>query len=687
MSPPSLQRLLVPRTIALIGSGAWTDAVAAGAKTLGYPGEIWRVHPTRPSQPDARYFRSVDDLPAGPDSAFIAAPNHEVPAIAAALARRGAGGFVCFSSGFAETATLAGERLTRELEQGAGTLPFLGPNCYGMVNFFDRVALWPDQVVGESPARGVALISQSGTIALTLMFNDRSLPIGCLITVGNQTRLAAEDLIDVLCDDPRVTAFGLYLEGIKDTARFTHAVDKARARGKPIAVVKSGRTAAASRTARSHTGALSGSDAAFDAYCAQAGIARCETLSTLCETLKIFHNGGPLAGRRVVVMGASGGDMAMTADLSRHLGLEFPPFAPEATTRMSAIVGERVTVANPFDMHTYLWFQHAALRQLFDAVFDSDVDAVGLTLDCPPPASADDSAYTAVIEQFAAASCGARPRAVFISSLPETTGRAVRQLCLQGGVVPLQGQREALEALHLAGAVGDAWRGGNSPVLSVPRPPRGTVVTVGEHAGKAALAAFGLQVPRSQAVPCGQAGVAAAAIGFPVVLKASGAGLEHKTELGGVVLGVRAVSQAVAAAARLAALSVEVLVEQMIDDGIAEILVGVTVDEQFGQLLLIGSGGVQAEVWKDTVTLLPPWTRGSVAVALRRLKAAVLLDGYRGKPPGDVEALIDAVLAIGRYATANRDTLAELDVNPIIVRPRGAGAIAVDVLIRKVEES
>ncbi|MDH4311997.1 MAG: acetate--CoA ligase family protein, partial [Gammaproteobacteria bacterium] len=172
-----------------------------------------------------------------------------------------------------------------------------------------------------------------------------------------------------------------------------------------------------------------------------------------------------------------------------------------------------------------------------------------------------------------------------------------------------------------------------------------------------------------------------------VVIKASGAGLEHKTELGGVVLGVRTVEHAVAAGRQLAALSVEVLVEQMIDDGIAEILVGVAVDEQFGQLLLIGSGGVHAEVWKDTVTLLPPWTRESVAVALRRLRVAVLLDGYRGKPPGDVEALIDAVLAIGRYATANRDTLAELDVNPIIVRPRGAGAVAVDVLIRKIGES
>ena len=213
----------------------------------------------------------------------------------------------------------------------------------------------------------------------------------------------------------------------------------------------------------------------FDAYCAQAGIARCETLSTLCETLKIFHGGGPLAGRRVVVMGASGGDMAMTADVSRNLALEFPPFAPETGARMSAIVGERVTVANPFDMHTYLWFQHAALRQLFEEVFRSDVDAVGFTLDCPPTASADDSAYTAVIEQFAAAAQGATPRGVFISSLPETQGRTVRQLCLAQGLVPLQGQREALEALHLAAAVGEAWRDGTPPRLSRPAPPTGPV--------------------------------------------------------------------------------------------------------------------------------------------------------------------------------------------------------------------
>ena len=223
-----IRRLIAPRSIALIGAGAWTDAVAAGNAAVGYTGTIWRVHPTRGSSAAVTYYRSVADLPAAPDAAFIAVPNDEVPAIAGALAAGGAGGFVCFSAGFSETGSEAGRRLTDELLTQARALPFFGPNCYGFVNFFDGAAMLPDQVVGSRIKRGVALICQSGTIALTLMFNDRSLPIGCLFTVGNQTRVAVEDLIDILAEDPRVTAFGLYLEGIKDAAAFARAVDKAR---------------------------------------------------------------------------------------------------------------------------------------------------------------------------------------------------------------------------------------------------------------------------------------------------------------------------------------------------------------------------------------------------------------------------------------------------------------------------
>jgi len=684
MNPRALERLLAPRSVALIG-GEWADAVAAASRKIGYSGELWRVHPARASTPEQRYFRSVDELPGAPDAAFVAAPNREAPAIAARLAARGAGGFVCFAAGFSESGTAEGRRLTDELLANAAELPFFGPNCYGFINFFDGVALWPDQVVGARRERGVALICQSGTISLNLLFNRRSLPIGLLLTVGNQTRLAAEDLIELLAADERVSAFGLYLEGVKDIGRFAHAVAAARSAGKPIALVKAGRTAAAARTAHTHTGALAGADAAFDAFCTRTGIARCDSLGTLCETLKVFHCGGPLGGRRVLVMGASGGDMAMTADNSRQLGLEFAPLPAASAARLGEILGERVALANPFDFQTYVWFDRPRMRAMFSVAQRSGFDAVGFMIDCPPEGEADASAYLNGIEEFIAAIPGAPSRGAVICSLPESLAAATRERCLGAGVVPLQGQREALEALDLAGAVGTAWRRGAGVELRRPRALKERARSLTEHEAKAALAAYGVRVPRSAVVRAREAAGAAEALGFPVVVKAMRPDLEHKSEAGGVALNVRSAAEAAQAAQRLARLSDSLLIEEMVTDGVAEVLVGVTVDPQFGQLLVLGAGGVLTELLRDSATLLPPFDAASIEAGLRSLRVARLLAGFRGQPAGDLPALVQTALACARYAQANLETLAELDINPIIVRPAGSGAVAVDALIRLAE--
>ncbi len=684
MRPAALAPLLNPRSIALLGSTDWTDAVAAGADRIGYRGEIWRVHPRRESTALKTYYRSVEELPGVPDCAFLAVPAADAPAAARALAARGCGALVGFCSGFSETGTAQGAALSEELRRAAGTLPYLGPNCYGMVNFFDRVALWPDQVVGESPQRGVALICQSGTLALTLMFNDRSLPIGYLITVGNQERLAAEDLIEALCADTRVTAIGLYLEGVKDMARFAKAAKLARECRKPIAIIKSGRSVAAARTAHSHTGAMTGSDAVFDAFCQQAGIARCHTLAELCETLKLLHAGGPLAGRRVIVMGCSGGDMAMTADLSETLSLEFPAFDADTAVALRALLGDRVTIANPFDMHTYTWFDHAATRSIFGHVFSSDVDAAAFMLDCPPPGRADDSAFVPVIDEFIAAAANAGPRAALLASLPETLSHAIRERCIAGGVVPLQGLDEGLKALQHGAATAAAWHR-EFPLIEPPTHLTRPAHLVAERAAKMRLAGFGLSVPAAEIASPAAAAAAAQALGFPVAMKISGGEFAHKSDRGGVILNIRSLGEAGHAAQKLGALASELLIEKMIEGGVAEILVGVICDPQFGQVLVLGGGGVQAELWKDSVRLLPPWSRGSIEAGLQRLKCWPLLNGFRGQPPADIEALIAAVLAIGRYATAHRGTLLEMDVNPLIVCRRGLGAIAVDALIRETD--
>ncbi|HEY2403969.1 MAG TPA: acetate--CoA ligase family protein, partial [Steroidobacteraceae bacterium] len=580
-------------------------------------------------------------------------------------------------------------------------------------------------------------ICQSGTLALNILFNDRSLPIGYVLTVGNQTCLAVEDMIELLADDERVTAFGLYVEGVKDTKRFARAVEKARVAGKPIALVKAGRTEAAARTAHTHTGSLAGADTVFDSFCRQAGIARCESLATLCETLKVFHTGGPLRGRRVLIMGASGGDMAMTADASRGLGLIFPPFPAATAAKLQELLTDKVTVANPFDFHTHIWFDAPAMNSMFSMVQRAGFDATGFMLDCPPEDQADPAAYVSAIDQYIAAYPGAPTRSALISAMPESMSPATREKCLAASIMPLQGQREALEALNLAGEVGEAWAAGAKVELRVPtragsptpsqiddgttqtlgtaavvgttgpgsggatdaceatrgaradshasspKPtPSGAARTLTEHAGKAALADFGVSVPRSKVVASTEAAKAAQEIGFPVVIKASGAHLEHNSELGAVVVNIRTPAEAEAAAQRLKQLSDHLLVEQMISDGVAEIIVGMTVDAQFGQVLVIGAGGVLTELLRDTATLLPPFTPTSIEAALNRLKVSKLLKGFRGKPAGDIPALIDTVLACTRYAEANLNTLVELDINPVIVRPAGLGAVAVDALIR-----
>jgi acyl-CoA synthetase (NDP forming) len=696
----ALQRLLAPRRIALCG-GVWADAAAAACRAVGYRGEVWRVHPSRPDDGETRYYRSIEELPEAPDATFIAAPAREAPAIAAALARRGAGGFVCFAAGFEETGTPEGLALARALAAAAGPLPYLGPNCYGLVNFFDRAALWPDQVVGRPPERGVALICQSGTIALNLMFNRRSLPIGYLLTVGNQSCLALEDLIEALTDDARVSAFGLYVEGVRDIERFARATERAAAAGKPVALVKTGRTAAAARTVHSHTGSLAGADAAFDVLCERNGIARCDTLATLCETLKVLHTGGPLPGRRVLLMGASGGDMAMAADTARDLRVEFPPIPAEPSAQLRTLLTDRVTLANPFDFHTHVWFDRPRLNSLFSIVQGAGYDAVGFVIDCPPAQEADPQSYLAVIEEFEAVSRRSGTRAALISSLPESLPPEVRARCLEAGIAPLQGQREALEALERAAAVGAAWRraspvsllkpsrrehrGGSPPPPAAGAAPRGR--TLPEYEGKAALAACGVTIPASRVVAPGAAVDAAGTLGYPVVIKATGATLEHKSEVGGVALNVRTPADAAAAAARLARLSSLLLVEKMIDDGVAEILIGVTADPQFGQLLLLGAGGVLAELLADTVLLLPPFTSDAIQSALGRLRVARLLRGYRGRPPADIPALVQTALACAQYAERNVERLLELDLNPVIVRPAGLGAVAVDALVRLTEES
>jgi acetyl-CoA synthetase len=368
---------------------------------------------------------------------------------------------------------------------------------------------------------------------------------------------------------------------------------------------------------------------------------------------------------------------------------------PQAcTAQLRQILGERVSIANPFDFHTHVWFDRPAMRSMFSTAQRAGYDAVAFMVDCPPASQADPAAYLAAIEEFAAALPGASTRGAVISSLPESMAPQTRERCLAQGIAPLQGQREALESLALAAAVGEAWAADAPPQLRIPhgrcdRPAR----TLSESEAKTALMHYGVPVPRSQLVRADGAArladavvAAADSIGYPVVLKSAGGGLEHKSDVGGVIVDVRSGAEAAAAARRLAILSPVVLVEQMVLDGVAEVLIGVSVDPQFGQTLVLGSGGLLTELLRDSVSLLPPFTPAGIERSLMTLTVGSVLRGYRGRPPGDIAALVETALACSRYAEAQLEHLIELDMNPVIVRPHGQGVVAVDALIRVLQQ-
>ncbi|MEM8812128.1 MAG: acetate--CoA ligase family protein [Pseudomonadota bacterium] len=673
-----LHRLLNPKSIAFFG-GQWASIAADQCRRLGFAGSIWQVNPKRAAAGEPGFFADVASLPEAPDAAFVAVSRAATVELLPELRARDVGGLVCFASGFEEVGDEEARSLSDRLLRDSGDLPFIGPNCYGFINFFDRASLWPDEIAYRPAEKGVAFISQSGTITITVAHNRRSLPLGYAISAGNQTQVTVDDLMLHMAADDRITAIGLYLEGIKDPERFIETVEQVRAAGKPIALVKAGRTEAAAQAALTHTGSLSGSDAVFNALCERLGIARCETLAELCETLKLFHQAGPLAGDKVLVLGASGGDMVMAADKAAGTGLDLAPLPPATEGDLRTLYGDRVVYSNPFDTHIYSWYDHEALAYQFRALSAAGYDALAYMLDVPDPAECDPAAFVEAIKIYLRETKRSGQVACLLSSLPETIPEPVRELMLEAGATPLQGLGEGLFALDAAARIGVSWRAGGT-VRLVPGTSDGRLLSEAE--GKGILKGAGLPVPDGRITSPLQAVSLATEIGFPVALKISAASVAHKTEAGGVFLNLPDEAAVGEAARTLSRIGDEVLVERMIDDGVAELLIGIRSDPQFGLTLVLASGGILTELLKDAETLLFPIDAETVGSALRRLTVWPLLEGFRGKPAGDVAAVIETVLAVAAFAEARAGTLADLEINPLIVRPTGCGVAVADVLMR-----
>ncbi len=685
MTADALQRLLRPATLAVIGGREVAEVVHQCDK-LGFAGTIWPVSHKRDSIAGRTCFKRLEDLPQAPDAAFIAIPAEPTIEAVALLATMGAGGGVCYASGFREVAEDGIARQDR-LVAAAGAMPILGPNCYGFINYIDGAALWPDQHGGERVARGVAIVTQSGNMGLNLTMQQRSLPLAYLMTLGNQAIIGMPECIAALAADDRVTAIGLHIEGLADLVAFERAVAIARRRGLPVVALKTGRSVTGAEIALSHTASLAGPDGLYDAFFERLGVARVHSVPEFLETLKLLSVTGPLAGSRICSMSCSGGEASLIADMAEGRDITFPPMSDTHRAAVAATLNKLVSVSNPLDYHTFIWGDEERQTGTFTAMLRGGYDLSLLILDFPRPDRCRlDDWWRTVNAIVNAARRTGQPTAV-VATLQECLPEEVRSYLIEQGVAPMQGMAETLTAIEAAAHIGRSMADGDPPGLLRPGPVAHDGSRVhDEWASKRLLAAHGLAVPDGALVASPAEAVAAAeAFGYPVAVKAVSAEMIHKTEHGAIALNLVDADAVQAAAERMAALSDRILVERMVSDGIAELIIGIDRDAQFGPYLVVGFGGILVEAISDSRTLLLPTTREQVLAALGALKTAPMLDGYRGLPPADKDAAVDAVLAVAAFGGDHAETILELDVNPLIVRAQGLGVVAADAMIRVAE--
>ena len=686
----NLQRLLAPRHIAFIGG---SEALYASRQCAagGFSGQIWGVNPKRRKLDEHPCFASVDDLPEAPDAAFVAVPGSVVPTVVSQLHQRGAGGVVCYSAGFGELGG-DGEALEQKLIEVSGDLALVGPNVFGLLNYIQGAHLWPYSHGGQRVTRGPAIISQSGMLSGYLLTNRRSVNFSYVIGAGNQSVLGVEDYLEALLTRSEVTAFGIYLESLRDIPQFAKAALNALDRNIPLVVLKVGRSDLAARTTLTHTGSLAGSDTLYQALFDRLGVVRVPTPSLMLETLNLLTIAGAPTGQRLAAFTCSGGDVAMLADRGEECGIDFKAPSPAASHKLKSLLPAIATVSNPLDYTTPLWGHEEKLKPVFSALVGDDYDAALLVQDYPPPHLEEDRhLYQADARAFMRATREAGIPGAVCSSLPENLDTQIQQFLKDHDTAPLQGIGESVQAIAAATVFGRQRKKHLTQARSISFAIAGRTansVTLDEWQGKKLLENAGILIPAGELVTVDGVSAAADRLGYPVALKLVSADLPHKTEAGAVRLNLESATQVSDAAKAIqravqdysADLSQECfLVEKMVANSIAELLVGIHNDGQFGHTLTLASGGALVELVADSVTILLPTPREDITTALHSLQVAKLLRGFRNRPAADVDRLVDTICTIVAFAQQIGAKLDELDINPLIVHPDGC--TAADVLL------
>jgi len=698
-----LSALFWPESVAVIGAspdpGRIRGRLLDILKRRGFPGRLLPVNPNYTEIQGLPAFPSIAETPGPVDLALIAIPAADVPRTLEACADAGVKSAVVYSSGFAEAGS-AKQGLQDEVGAIARRrdMAVVGPNAVGLYNALGKLAATfsPGVLADEAPGAGtgprsrVAVVSQSGGIGFSIVNRGgrRGLAFSYVVTTGNEASLGTLDYVDYFLADESTGAIVLFLEGVRHAERFLEIADRAAAFQKPLIVAKVGRSGAAKRAAASHTASLVGADTAYDAVFRHAGVIRAEDQDHLLDFAAAFTNQPLARGRRVGIVTITGGGGAWMADACTAHGLEIPELDLERQTVVRTFIPEYGAASNPIDI-TAQAIEMGGRTRAMEVLYDSpDIDAIAVVATL-----ADQTMLTAEHDDLVAlVGRGEKPILFYSYTMP-----TAENLNLLSGVgIPcytsLHGCARAIAGL----ADYQAFLERRAESADEPPPDRpipeldATEAVICEYRAAAYLERLGIptapgRLARSEA----EAVRAAAALGYPVVLKAQSPAILHKTEAGALAVNIpdeaslRAAWQQVMANAAAAAGTGPVdggLVQRMMPAG-REMIAGVVTDPDFGPLVMVGLGGIHVEALGDVAYAPVPLSRAGAADLIDRLCARPLLEALRGRPPADIEALVDLLVALSRFAHANRDRIAEIDLNPIALYDEGQGLAVLDALI------
>jgi acetyltransferase len=698
-----LSRLFAPRSVAVVGAspkGGYGLNVVKNLEVFGYTGAIYPVNPNYEEIGGYRAYGSLRDIPEPVDAVAIAVPARATPGVVRDAVAAGVGGGVVFAAGFAELDD-DGRQLQEELRAlcAEASFPLVGPNCLGIVNYHAHAPLWGITTGSRTEPGHVALVAQSGNLALSFMVTGRSPRLAYATSCGNQAVLDAVDVMDYYIHDPNVRVIAAVIEGLSDISRFRQMAASAAEREVPIVALKIGRSEKGSRAAIAHTGSLTGADHLYDALFREYGVIRVDDLEDLVETTKFLAADRRPAGTGLAVFASSGGECGLISDMGEQAGLTFPELPAAQRKTIGALLPSYANPGNPLDLTATGWgnrdVYRTAVAELASVPGVDTVACIGQASQHSGPMAG--IGWDKMIAGLAdgAEQCG-KP-VVLISTTTDIQPELVDALDAHG-IPTLASVQSATRVIGRAGRYSQ-WlttretRSREQTTSSERRaqalallPPPGSG-GVSESIGKRLLELYGIPVPAGDlAQSVEQAVDLAGSVGYPVVLKVEAEGVHHKTEVGGVALNVADEAAVRSEYADLLerlrkhapdARFEGIRVERMVPGGV-EMIVGGHRDPVFGPVVLVGLGGIFTELLRDTSHHLAPVSHTDARAMLDSLRGAALLHGYRGAPPANLDALADLITNVSLLLTELPE-VQELDLNPVFASPEGC--VAADCLV------